>query len=118
MVAGCRRHNLAITLAENGEFIGMIGFAGEADVAELTYMISPNHWGRGYATEAARCVIEHIFEATPFTAITASAMTDNPASEAVLKKIGFMQEHVAKIFLPLRGTSKEVSFWRLNKTKH
>ncbi|WP_454739937.1 GNAT family N-acetyltransferase [Cupriavidus necator] len=116
-VAGPDRRNLAITLLSSGEFIGMIGFSGASQSAELTYMISPDHWGRGYAPEAAKRLISHIFEATSFVTITASAMIANPASEAVLIKAGFQRERVADVDIPLRGLVAAMSFWCLDASK-
>ncbi len=112
--AGSHRRNLAVTLISTGEFIGMIGFSGMSDSAELTYMISPDRWGQGYATEAAAMLVAHIFEATPFISVTASARVDNPSSEAVLRKVGFRKERVADTDIPLRGMVAPVSFWRLD----
>lgn len=55
---------------------------------ELGYWIAPNHWGRGFATEAGRALIE-IARTLGFATLGASHFLDNPASCRVLEKLGF-----------------------------
>lgn len=56
---------------------------------EIGYWIAPAYWGNGYATEAARAVIDHLFSSEGVTAIAARARVVNPASRRVLEKCGF-----------------------------
>ena len=51
-------------------------------------MASP-YWGKGYATEAARAVIDHAFTALGHQDLLAGARVSNPASRRVLEKCGF-----------------------------
>ena len=85
-----------ITLANSGEVIGCIGFGplpvedgGGGGTMELGYWIARKHWGRGYASEAARAVIE-VARACGHPRIVASHFIDNPASGRVLRKAGFL----------------------------
>jgi RimJ/RimL family protein N-acetyltransferase len=57
--------------------------------AELGYWITPEAWGRGYATEAGRAVIAMARHALPIRWIKAWQFADNPASARVLAKLGF-----------------------------
>lgn len=70
--------------------IGGIGFGrmptGEL---ELGYWIARPHWGRGYATEAGRAVIEHARESLRIPRLAAGHFIDNPTSGRVLAKLGF-----------------------------
>lgn len=106
---------MAITLHSQDKLIGMVGFVGHGDDAELAYMVSPAHWGRGYATEATSRLIAYILTETPFTTVVARAMIANPASEAVLRKAGLRWEREADVELPLRGGVFPTSFWRLRR---
>jgi len=69
--------------------VGGIGLADHGDGAELDYWLTPAAWGRGYATEAGRAVIEMARHALPLDRITAWHFVDNPASGRVLRKLGF-----------------------------
>lgn len=55
---------------------------------ELGYWITPDAWGRGYATEAARAVLA-MAGALRIQRIEARHFADNPASGRVLGKLGF-----------------------------
>lgn len=112
-VASHEQRNLAIVLRRSRDVIGMTGYEITGSEAELAYMLSPEHWGQGYATEACRKMIAHIFEATPAAAVVARVMVDNKGSEAVLRKVGFGRQREALVELPLRGGSFLTSFWRL-----
>ena len=85
---------LAITLGETGELIGNIGVRREAagdPLADLGFELAPEHWGRGYATEAARAMVDWGF-ADGLRRIHAHCIADNEASARVLLKAGLRQE--------------------------
>ena len=113
--AGRNRRNLAIVLREQNEVIGMMGYQPDGRDAELGYMVSPSHWGLGYASEACRRIIAHIFEVTEATAVVARAMVDNKASEAVLRNGGLRWQSEASVELPIRSGVFLTSFWRLDR---
>ena len=75
-----------------GELIGRAGLITstfqERDCVEAKWFLSPDHWGRGYATEAARAVIDEGF-ASGLTEILAWTMTTNLPSQAVMRRLGF-----------------------------
>ncbi len=72
------------------ELIGSVGFArtpgGEV---ELGYWIAPDHWGRGYASEAASALVDYALQSLRIPHMVAGHFRDNPASGRVLEKIGF-----------------------------
>ncbi|MCP3734587.1 GNAT family N-acetyltransferase [Sphingomonas sp. RP10(2022)] len=68
--------------------IALTDFGGETGV-ELGYWLTPAAWGRGYATEAGRAVIDMARHALPIARLGAWHFADNPASGAVLRKLGF-----------------------------
>lgn len=72
---------------------GVIGSAGlgcdqATGEVQLGYWIAREHWGQGYATEAARGVLS-VAQAIGHRRIVASHFLDNPASGRVLVKAGF-----------------------------
>ena len=79
-----------ITRADNAQLVGCIGLdqAGAEKTAELGYWIARAHWGQGYATEAARAVLD-VARMLGHTRVVASHFIDNPASGKVLRKLGF-----------------------------
>lgn len=82
----------AITLAETGALIGIIGLSfPESGPPELGYWLGEPFWGRGFATEAVRAVVT----ATAGSVITARVIAANRASCAVLEKTGFTLVHRA-----------------------
>lgn len=56
---------------------------------ELGYWIARAHWGRGFATEAGRALID-IARTLKLPRLEASHFIDNPASGRVLEKLGFV----------------------------
>jgi ribosomal-protein-alanine N-acetyltransferase len=84
----------AIVLRENSALLGGIGLrlTKEHHRAELGYWIGVPYWGNGYATEAARAVLQYGFEVLKLHRIRASHVTNNVASGRVLRKIGMKHE--------------------------
>jgi ribosomal-protein-alanine N-acetyltransferase len=79
----------------------LIGFCGfwvfpNSSELQLFYGISPNQWGEGLATEAARAMITHGFQHCGFDRIIASADTPNTASHRVMEKAGMTFEKRAE----------------------
>ncbi len=59
------------------------------DAHELGYWLTPDAWGRGYATEAGRGVIRMARESLRLKRLVSGHFIDNPASGKVLRKLGF-----------------------------
>ncbi len=72
--------------------IGLFNVDDDADQAELGYSIESKWWGKGYATEAARAVLNHAFTQVGFHRIYASHHIENTASGQVLRKLGMQYE--------------------------
>ncbi|QDU69818.1 GNAT family N-acetyltransferase [Engelhardtia mirabilis] len=60
--------------------------------AELGYWLGRNAWGRGFATEAGRAVIDWCFGAWNANRVEAHHVARNPSSGRVLEKLGMQQE--------------------------
>lgn len=59
------KYNLAIEEKSSGKVIGGVGFrraAPDSSYADLGYAINPVCQGKGYATEAAKAIIDFAFE--------------------------------------------------------
>ncbi len=85
-------HGFAIVRTENGEVVGNCGFTappGDDGVVEIAYGVAPEHQGRGYATEAARALIEYAFASGKVRIVRAHTLPTGAASIRVLEKCGF-----------------------------
>jgi ribosomal-protein-alanine N-acetyltransferase len=84
----------AIVLKNTGQLCGAIGLELDApnNRAELGYWIGVPYWGHGYATEAARALLQHGFEVFNLNRIYAFHFRHNPASGRVLQKLGMRHE--------------------------
>lgn len=77
--------------AEGGALLGCAGLTVDAAArsAELGYWVGRPHWGQGIAPEAAGRLLRWALANLDIDRVTASALTDNARSAAVLKRIGF-----------------------------
>lgn len=73
----------------DGAPIGACGIDPREGGPEIGYWLGVAYWGQGYATEAARAVIDHAFGALQHESLQAGARVSNPASRRVLEKCGF-----------------------------
>jgi RimJ/RimL family protein N-acetyltransferase len=96
-----------------------VGMAGvdwsEPSSPELGYWIGVDHWGRGFATEAARAVIDHTFETFAVDRMISGARVVNPASRNVLEKCGFQWSGVELRRFRALGSSTPVDRFRLSR---
>lgn len=91
------------------------GAAESRQGAELGYWIGVPFWGCGYASEAARCLIDHAFGDLGYEALTASARVSNPASRRVLEKCGFQWTGVGLCRIRAISSSVPVDRFRLER---
>lgn len=60
---------------------------------EIGYRLHPDYWGRGYATEAANCLIDdYLNDTLHVRKLIAYCVADNAPSIRVLEKLGFDRE--------------------------
>lgn len=79
----------AITRADDDLLVGAIDARPAASEREnLGFWIGQAHWGRGYATSAARAVVALLFSYLDCDQVTASHLARNPASGRVMEKCG------------------------------
>jgi RimJ/RimL family protein N-acetyltransferase len=80
---------------EGGLVVGRCGLRwvviDDADEVEVGYMVDPDRWGLGYATEMTRAVVEAGF-ALGLEDIVAFTLPDNVRSRRVMEKSGLAYE--------------------------
>lgn len=85
------RFQLAITLSDGGRLIGNCGIrqpqAG-LRAAEIGFEIAPEHWGCGYATEAARAMVGFGFDELGLRRVWGECVLENSGAQRVLVKLG------------------------------
>ena len=104
-----------ITL-RNGAVIGACGFTQiDRHPPEIGYWLGVKHWGKGYATEAVRALIDHIFTDLGDEAIQAAARVTNPASRRVLEKCGFQWSGAGLLRIRAIASSAPIDRFRLDR---
>jgi [ribosomal protein S5]-alanine N-acetyltransferase len=92
--------SLAVTLKENGRYIGYCGLQlylcdrvpRSTPEVELFYKFGRDYWGLGYASEACRAMIHHAFEQLRLVRIVTCTHRENTRSLALLRRLGMRIE--------------------------
>ncbi|HET9029881.1 MAG TPA: GNAT family protein [Candidatus Aquilonibacter sp.] len=91
--------------------VGSINLGGIAygvqQHAQLGYSIDVDHCGLGYATQAARAVVDYAFNGLRLHRVHASYQPDNKASAAVLRNLGFEVIGYARDHLFVNGAWRD-----------
>lgn len=86
----------AVIEKETGEYAGHAGLLNQTvegvEYPEVGYWLHRDHWGKGYATEAARAFRDHAFEVRGFDHVVSLILPDNLASQAVARRNGMVEE--------------------------
>ena len=80
----------AVELRSTGELLGRAGvwFPEGWPEIEAGWVIAPEHWGSGYATEAAREALRQAFATLGVTHVISLIHPENLASRRVAEKLG------------------------------
>lgn len=103
---------LAIT-SRDGALLGAISLTVRVlhRTAELGYWVGKEHWGSGYATEAARALVGYAFDVMELRRVHAHHLTRNPASGRVMEKIGMRREGVLRAHVEKWGEPEDIAVW-------
>jgi RimJ/RimL family protein N-acetyltransferase len=103
------------TVTEDGEAIGSIDLSLIQDSsAELGFLLRPDRWGLGLASEAVAAIIAHGFEGLGLTRLAAAVQTANRAAARVLEKNGFARIETRSVLLA-DGQKKDCAFYLLSR---
>jgi len=102
-------------ITHDGEVIGGVGVGLRSAAPEIAYWLGVPFWGQGYATEAARAVIDYAFEEFGAQELRAGVRVVNPASRRVLEKCGFQWTNVELLRVLSLGCSVPVDRFRLER---
>jgi RimJ/RimL family protein N-acetyltransferase len=106
----------AIFEKKGGAFVGVCSceWRGET-IPEIGYWAGEPFWGRGYATEGVRAMIDHAFTATELEALAASCRVTNVPSRRVLEKCGFQWTGAGLCRVRALGASVPSDRFRLDR---
>jgi RimJ/RimL family protein N-acetyltransferase len=88
-------YTLAMVVRGEGRLMGVVRLTvtnRELGQAELGYRLSPAYWGRGYASEAARALVDFGFSTIGLHRVCALCHPDNSSSQRVMQKVGMHYE--------------------------
>lgn len=80
--------DFAVFEKSSKEFVGRAGFAKYHNDIEMGYLFLKEHWGKGFATEAATGLMNWAKQNIKASRIIALVPVNHKASESVLKKAG------------------------------
>lgn len=87
----------------------------EEPMPDIGYWLGTPYWGKGYATEAVRALVDHAFEDLDHKALHSSARVTNPDSRRVLEKCGFQWIGAGLCRIRALGSSVPVDKFRLER---
>ena len=105
----------------SGKFIGTCGFTSfdyEKNTAEIGYVLNKSYWGKGYAAEAAGCVMEFGFDNFGLDGYCAKCMEGNDSSMRVMQKVGMSFEGIYKNGMFIKGAYKTIIVYNVTKEKY
>jgi len=91
---------------EDGAFMGFTGLqrvpfrAAFTPAIEIAWRLDYEFWGQGYASEAAKAVLEHGFDVQGLDEVVAFTVHDNVRSIGVMEKIGMKKVRGGKFDYP------------------
>jgi len=104
------------TISTPAKAIGTISLERRgADRLTLGYVLAPEVWGRGYATEAVSAMVKAAFRLSQASAMDANVACANDASRRVLEKAGFAQVGRGMRGAPARGAMVESDVFALKR---
>src|SRR5215472_4954544 len=100
----------------SGAIVGACGLATlDGETPEIGYWLGVPFWGKGYATEAARAIIDYAFGDLGHEVLLGGARVSNPASRRVLEKCGFQWTGVGLYRIRALKSSAPIDRFRLDR---
>lgn len=109
-----KAHNFfdfAVVSKDTGHMIGTCGFTSldaYNHAGEIGYVLSPDYWGRGYATEAVDMILRFAFCNLGLHRVEARYMPQNVASRHVMEKCHMQFEGIKREGMYIKGVYQDV----------
>lgn len=111
-------YQLAVVLSSTAALVGSCELAlddADGPSAHLGYVFDQRHWGHGYATEAARLLVDFGFGVLGLRRIAATCAPANLASARVLEKAGMVQEAYLHEDIIVRGHARDSLLYAITR---
>jgi [ribosomal protein S5]-alanine N-acetyltransferase len=109
--------SLSVVLGPTGACIGRVGLRGIdwkwRKVESLSYWLDPSCWSLGLTTEASWYLCHAAFERLGMRRIGSQALDRNPASQSVLRRLGFVEEGRERASVCVRGRCMDMILFGL-----
>lgn len=106
--------HLVLGIYREDRLIGILNDTGtDGGTVEVGYALHPDHWNRGYATEALSTVIAELFR-LGFSTVRAGFFEENPASGRVMAKSGMYRIDLTEM-IEYRGKSHRCIYYEIQK---
>lgn len=90
---------IVVLICVDEEPVGIVGLSDidwRAGAADVGYLVAPDHWGNGYATEAVELLVGYALDTLRLNRVRAHVRAVNGASMRVLEKVGFTEDGVLR----------------------
>jgi RimJ/RimL family protein N-acetyltransferase len=114
-VVNKREGEACFVITLDGAPIGICSVDLREDGPEIGYWLGVAYRGRGFATEAARALIDHAFGDLEHEALISGARVNNPASRRVLEKCGFQWTGVRLSRIRAINSAAPIDRFRLDR---
>ena len=108
----------AITEAETGRFMGVAGLHEDRSRFDLPfagYWLGEPYWAKGYASEAARALVDLFFKVTDRSQLMISCRVDNHGSRRVIEKCAARYWKSGTAFNRALGEVQHVDHYRVTR---
>ncbi|HEY4602451.1 MAG TPA: GNAT family N-acetyltransferase [Cerasibacillus sp.] len=115
-----RMYEFAITDKRSGQLYGAIAISNHSHYqnGELAYWIGEEYWGNGYATEAAKAMLEFVFEEQDYHRVYARHFISNPGSGRIMEKCGMTCEGTLKDHIVKDGSFEDIVYYGIINPRH
>lgn len=93
------KYSFPIIIKDNGEYIGWCGIGYldyDKSKTEIYYTLKSEYWGKGYATEAMKAIVDFTFNEFKMEKLVAVVKPENIGSIKVIEKLGFSYKCIVK----------------------
>ncbi len=111
-----------VVLKDDGVFVGTcgmdVGYTPEHARAELGFVLSREHWGKGLMPEAVRAIIRFGFGRMGLNRLEARCIAENTASARVMEKAGMTYEGTLREREFIKGAYRDMKLYSILRREY